>query len=361
MSLDTVRRQAHRVASSSTGDGALNYNPFARQRSRDVPADAENQIEMRRTISEPAAPTIEEQERLEAQEVEKEIGHQHHHNTEPTPTTSGFPAALGSSVDGEHDHTNGAEKASDDSTVVGSTRHNSNGVTKRAKFKGIFRKEDEGGEDGELTHVDSDQLSLEERKKRAHKRKIPVGAQIRFVLFGAWINVLLIMVPVGFAVYYAKLAPVPVFIINFIAIIPLAAMLSSATEELAIRVGETLGGLLNATFGNAVELIVSVQALIKNEITIVKTSLIGSMLSNLLLVLGMSFFLGGVNRLEQFFNVTVAQTAASLLALCIASLIIPTVFHNMIAEDNVTEGDAQKNQELVCVNLQSSPFKLIVF
>lgn len=73
------------------------------------------------------------------------------------------------------------------------------------------------------------------------------------------------------------------------------------------------------------------------------------MLSNLLLVLGMSFFLGGINRLEQHFNVTVAQTAASLLALCIASLIIPTVFHNMLAEDNGTTGDAVKNQELVSV------------
>jgi Ca2+:H+ antiporter len=135
-------------------------------------------------------------------------------------------------------------------------------------------------------------------------------------------------------------------------------MLGNATEELAIRVGETLGGLLNATFGNAVELIVSVQALLKDEITIVKTSLIGSMLSNLLLVLGMSFFLGGVNRLEQYFNVTVAQTASSLLALCIASLIIPTVFHNMIAEDNVVEGDAQKNQELVSSQLRSSNIKL---
>jgi Ca2+:H+ antiporter len=349
MSLDTVRRQAHRVASSNAGDGALNYNPFARQRSRDVPADAENQNDIRRATSEPAAPTISEQERLETQQLEKESGLQHHPNTEPWSASSHSPTASGTSPDGQRDHTNGVGKTSNDSTAIGSSRHNSNnGVAKRTKFKGIFRKEHEGGEDSELTHVDSDQLSLEERKKRAHKRKIPIGAQIRFVLFGAWINVLLIMVPVGFAVYYAKLAPVPVFIINFIAIIPLAAMLSSATEELAIRVGETLGGLLNATFGNAVELIVSVQALIKNEITIVKTSLIGSMLSNLLLVLGMSFFLGGVNRLEQFFNVTVAQTAASLLALCIASLIIPTVFHNMIAEDNVTEGDAQKNQELVC-------------
>lgn len=87
--------------------------------------------------------------------------------------------------------------------------------------------------------------------------------------------------------------------------------------------------------------------MIKDEITIVKTSLIGSMLSNLLLVLGMSFFLGGINRVEQFFNVTVAQTAASLLALCIASLIIPTVFHQMISEDASDAGDAARNQELV--------------
>lgn len=103
-------------------------------------------------------------------------------------------------------------------------------------------------------------------------------------------------------------------------------MLSFATEELALYIGETLGGLLNATFGNAVELIVSIIALIQGKILIVQTSLIGSMLSNLLLVLGMCFFFGGINRVEQYFNVTVAQTAASLLALAIGSLIIPTAF-----------------------------------
>lgn len=93
----------------------------------------------------------------------------------------------------------------------------------------------------------------------------------------------------------------------------------------------------------------SVQALLKNEITIVKTSLIGSMLSNLLLVLGMSFFLGGVNRLEQFFNVTVAQTASSILALVVAALIIPTVFHNMITSDADPNGDVQRDEALVCI------------
>ncbi|KAH7069010.1 Sodium/calcium exchanger protein-domain-containing protein [Paraphoma chrysanthemicola] len=352
MSLDAVRRQAHRVASSNGGDGAMNYNPFARTRSRDSTADIENNVHRTRsTRSEAAVPTIEEQQRFETREAEKEFGSQKHHNTEPTPTsataTNGFATLPESSTEKEALRQTNGHKDSNDSTVAASSDVNSEGVTKRAKFKGIFRKDHHDDlVDSELTRVDSDQLSLEERKKRAHKKKIPVGAQIRFVLFGAWINVLLIFVPIGFAVFYAHLKPVPVFIINFIAIIPLAAMLSNATEELAIRVGETLGGLLNATFGNAVELIVSVQALIKDEITIVKTSLIGSMLSNLLLVLGMSFFLGGVNRLEQFFNVTVAQTAASLLALSIASLIIPTVFHNMIAEDNIIAGDAKKNQEL---------------
>ena len=100
---------------------------------------------------------------------------------------------------------------------------------------------------------------------------------------------------------------------------------------MALYVGETLGGLLNATFGNAVELIVSIIALLQHKILIVQTSLIGSMLSNLLLVLGMCFFFGGLKRKEQFFNVTVAQTAASLLALAIGSLIIPTasrIFQN---------------------------------
>ncbi|KAL2866442.1 hydrogen/calcium exchanger domain-containing protein [Aspergillus lucknowensis] len=129
------------------------------------------------------------------------------------------------------------------------------------------------------------------------------------------------------ALHYAHVDPVAIFVVNFIAIIPLAAMLSYATEEIALRTGETIGGLLNATFGNAVELIVAIIALVDDEVLIVQTSLIGSMLSNLLLVLGMCFLFGGVNRLEQHFNPVVAQTAASLLSLAVGSLIIPTAFH----------------------------------
>ncbi|KAF1821572.1 calcium/proton exchanger [Dissoconium aciculare CBS 342.82] len=158
-------------------------------------------------------------------------------------------------------------------------------------------------------------------------------SQLRAV-FGSWINILLVAVPAGIALSHTGVNSIVVFCVNFIAIIPLAALLSYATEELALYVGEVLGGLLNASFGNAVELIVSIIALTQGKTIIVQTSLVGSMLSNLLLVLGMCFFFGGINRKEQNFNIVVSGTAASLLALAIGSLIIPTVFVLSGLDDN---------------------------
>ena len=81
------------------------------------------------------------------------------------------------------------------------------------------------------------------------KQKFTVMGQLRATILNSWINILLIFVPIGIAVHYAGISKVGVFVINFIAIIPLAAMLSFATEEIALRTGETIGGLLNATFG----------------------------------------------------------------------------------------------------------------
>ncbi|ATY62690.1 sodium calcium [Cordyceps militaris] len=159
------------------------------------------------------------------------------------------------------------------------------------------------------------------------KQPFTLGNQIKRTIFGSWINLLIICAPVGIALNYVpSVSRTVIFVVNFIAIIPLAAMLSFATEEIALRTGETLGGLINATFGNAVELIVAVIALIKGEIVVVQTSLVGSILSNLLLVMGFCFFFGGLRRTEQYFNTTVAQTAASMLALAVASVIVPTVF-----------------------------------
>lgn len=118
------------------------------------------------------------------------------------------------------------------------------------------------------------------------------------------------------------------FWINFFAIVPLALILAFATEELAEHTGQTIGGLLNATFGNAVELIVSVIALKERQIRIVQASMLGSILSNLLLVLGCCFIAGGITRVQQTFNQTVAQTMSSLMALATAGLLIPAAFHS---------------------------------
>lgn len=184
-----------------------------------------------------------------------------------------------------------------------------------------------------------------DKKKRSNRLFKPVtpkepfttGNQIRRTFFNSWLNVLLVFAPIGIALnYVSSVNRVVVFVVNFIAIIPLAAKLSFATEEIALRTGETLGGLLNATFGNAVELIVAIMALNQRKIVIVQTSLIGSILSNLLLVLGMCFFCGGLRRSEQFFNTTVAQTATSLLALAVASIIVPSVFDRTTGDIDVT-------------------------
>ncbi|OQD78961.1 hypothetical protein PENANT_c069G11306 [Penicillium antarcticum] len=164
---------------------------------------------------------------------------------------------------------------------------------------------------------------------------------LRATVLNSWINVLILAAPAGFSLHVVKANPIAIFVVNFIAIIPLAAMLSYATEEIALRTGETIGGLLNASFGNAVELIVAIIALAKKNVLIVQTSLSGSMLSNLLLVMGMCFFFGGIDRVEQHFNVTVAQTAASLLALAVSSLIIPTAFHTW-----TTTANADKTADL---------------
>ncbi|KAF4618122.1 hypothetical protein G7Y89_g14986 [Cudoniella acicularis] len=170
-------------------------------------------------------------------------------------------------------------------------------------------------------------------KELYHKDPFTVRNQISRTIFSSWVNVLLLAAPVGIAINYAGVNGKIIFVINFIAIIPLAGMLSFATEEIALHVGESLGGLLNATFGNAVELIVAVIALAKDEITVVQTSLIGSILSNLLLVMGMCFFFGGLRRPEQNFNQTVAQTASSLLALAIGGIIIPSCFDQFTSTD----------------------------
>lgn len=139
----------------------------------------------------------------------------------------------------------------------------------------------------------------------------------------SWINVLLIFVPIGIAVEAVGLSAGIIFGMNAVAIVPLAGLLAYATESVATRLGDTLGALLNVSFGNAVELIIFIIALVKNEIQIVQASLLGSILANLLLILGMAFLFGGLRYREQVYNSTVTQMSACLLSLSVMSLLLP--------------------------------------
>ncbi len=121
--------------------------------------------------------------------------------------------------------------------------------------------------------------------------------------------------------------PTALFVCSALGIIPVAGWIGRATEALAARVGEGLGGLLNATFGNAAELIIAGIALSKGLTNVVKASITGSIIGNVLLVLGLSILFGGVKYKEQRFNRTAARTSVVSLSLAAIGLIIPTVFH----------------------------------
>lgn len=118
-----------------------------------------------------------------------------------------------------------------------------------------------------------------------------------------------------------------IFITACLAIIPLAGLMGKATEFISDRVGTGLGGLLNATFGNACELIIAFAGLRSGLVDVVKASITGSIIGNILLVLGASMFAGGLKYSNQTFNRTAATTSATLLALGAISLVVPAVFH----------------------------------
>ncbi|WAR61912.1 hypothetical protein PtB15_14B2 [Puccinia triticina] len=174
------------------------------------------------------------------------------------------------------------------------------------------------------------------------------------VVRSSWLNVLLVFIPISWILHFATPnQDAAIFTTCMLAIIPLAKLLGFGTEEIAMRVGQTLGGLLNATLGNAVELIVAILALVKCELVVVQSSLLGSILSNLLLVLGMCFFAGGVRFSEQAFSITAAQLNSSLLIMSVIAILIPAGFHAAFSNlnDSVEGPDVLKMSRGISVIL----------
>jgi Ca2+:H+ antiporter len=158
-------------------------------------------------------------------------------------------------------------------------------------------------------------------------------------------NWLLIFIPIAVYLELTHAAPTLIFAASCMAILPLAGLMGRATEELAIRTGPTIGGLLNATFGNATELIIAFFALRAGQIDVVKASITGSIIGNLLLVLGLALFLGGLRYSKQTFNPHNAQLTGSLLVISVIAFLVPALFDITerqfgIAPDQIRIGDA---------------------
>jgi Ca2+:H+ antiporter len=142
------------------------------------------------------------------------------------------------------------------------------------------------------------------------------------------LNLLLVFVPIALVLEYVVHASgMAIFVTSALAIIPLAGLMGRATEQLAETLGEGIGGLLNATFGNAAELIIAIVALRAGLHDLVKASITGSIIGNILLVFGAGALYGGLKHQFQKFNATAASLGATMLVLSAIGLVVPAIFH----------------------------------
>lgn len=149
---------------------------------------------------------------------------------------------------------------------------------------------------------------------------------MRRALLGSPLNLLLIAAPASWVIHGLSAESPWSFLTAAISLVPLASLIGLGTEQLARRSGPAVGGFLNATFGNAAELIIAIVALGEGHVALVKASITGSIVGNLLLVLGLSFFLGGLGRKSQKFHRTAATNMGAMLFLAVVALVMPAVF-----------------------------------
>ncbi|CAK9144711.1 unnamed protein product [Ilex paraguariensis] len=187
--------------------------------------------------------------------------------------------------------------------------------------------------------------------KRIH-RISPLWS-IYIILIRAKINVLLPFGPLAILMHYVTGTHGWVFIFSLLGIIPLAERLGYATEQLALYTGSTVGGLLNATFGNATEMIISIYALKNGMIRVVQQSLLGSILSNMLLVLGCAFFSGGIVHRQkvQIFNKAAALVNSGLLLMAVMGLLFPAVLHFTGTEAHFGKSELALSRFSSCIML----------
>ena len=154
---------------------------------------------------------------------------------------------------------------------------------------------------------------------------------------------LAVFIPIAIALEIAHADPVLIFVAAALGVIPTAALMGMATEELAAKSGPGIGGLLNVTFGNAPELIIAFFALLEGLQEVVKASIVGSIIGNILLVLGAAMLVGGWKRDKQTFNATAAHAQSSMLLLALAALILPALWQLIHGGGLPAIGDKEVN------------------
>src|SRR5215208_5915111 len=159
------------------------------------------------------------------------------------------------------------------------------------------------------------------------KKNSTKNGSVQKLLTEHGLDVLLIFIPLAAIFHYTHRPALWTFIASGLAIIPLAGWMGKATESLSERLGAGIGGLLNATFGNAAEMIIAFQGLRAGLTDVVKASITGSILGNILLVLGLSILAGGMKYRDQKFNRTAASMSATMMGLSAIGLLVPAVFH----------------------------------
>ncbi|CAI5483168.1 unnamed protein product [Closterium sp. Yama58-4] len=221
----------------------------------------------------------------------------------------------------------------------------------RGLLKGILKRggggsQREGGSVGGSGSGGRFGSSLSEEEWKEYFKK-----SLTEIFMGSKLNVLMPFIVISIVCVQLEVSQGYIFLFSLLGIAPLAERLGYVTEQLALYTGPTLGGLLNATFGNATELIISVFALRNGMIRVVQLSLLGSILSNMLLVLGCAFYAGGLRYREQKFNKTAALVNSGLLLMAVMGLALPAILHSTHTEIRDNDSELALSRISSCIML----------
>ncbi|CAD5315657.1 unnamed protein product [Arabidopsis thaliana] len=227
------------------------------------------------------------------------------------------------------------------------------GLVNDVEHKSLFRRDTDSPQIKAASLMEQGSLSASFRERASKTPNNSVLQSFKIVILSNKLNLLLPFGPLAILLHYLTDNKGWIFLLSLVGITPLAERLGYATEQLACYTGSTVGGLLNATFGNVTELIISIFALKSGMIRVVQLTLLGSILSNMLLVLGCAFFCGGLvfSQKEQVFDKGNAVVNSGLLLMAVMGLLFPAVLHYTHSEVHAGSSELALSRFSSCIML----------